>query len=108
MSLEVIEYVKEAEERARQIEINGEEKIQEINQSIKERIKENDQNMQQELQDYEASQQAIYRDQLAEVKQTVDQELSIETEAMLKSVENKQNSVVDHIVKEVSTHYGNS
>lgn len=108
MSLEAIEYVKEAEERARKIETNGEEKIQEINQSIKEKIKENGQNMQQELHDYEASQQAIYRDRLAKEKQAVDQELSIEVKVMLKSVESKQNSVVDHIVKEVSTHYGNS
>lgn len=108
MSLEAIEYVKEAEERARQIETNGEKKIREINQSIKEEIKKNDQNMQQELYDYEASQQVIYRDRLAKEKQAVDQELSIEIDAMLKSVENKQASVVDHIVKEVSTHYGNS
>ncbi|AEB29653.1 hypothetical protein CAR_c09600 [Carnobacterium sp. 17-4] len=108
MSLEAVEYVKEAEERARQVEVNGEKKIQEINQSIKQRIQESNQNMQQELHDYEIKQQDMYRDRLAKEKQTVDQELSIEIKAMLKSVEDKQNSVVDHIVKEVSTHYGNS
>ncbi|MER2225673.1 MAG: hypothetical protein ABS916_01345 [Carnobacterium sp.] len=108
MSLEAVEYVKEAEERARQVEINGEKKVQEINQSIKQRIQESNQNMQQELYDYETNQQDLYRNRLAKEKQTVDQELSIEIEAMLKLVENKQNSVVDHIVKEVSTHYGNS
>ncbi|AGY81516.1 hypothetical protein [Carnobacterium inhibens] len=108
MSLEAIEYVKEAEERARQVEINGEKKVQEISQSIKKSIRENDQKMQQELHDYEINQQDMYRDRLAKEKQTVDQELSIEVKAMLKSVEDKQNSVVDHIVKEVSTHYGNS
>lgn len=108
MSLEAIEYVKEAEERARQVEINGEKKVQEISQSIKKSIQENDQKMQQELHDYETNQQDLYRNRLAKEKQTVDQELSIEIKAMLKSVEDKQNSVVDHIVKEVSTHYGNS
>ncbi|WP_407370461.1 hypothetical protein [Carnobacterium sp.] len=108
MSLEAIEYVKEAEERARQVEINGEKKVQEISQSIKQSIQQNDHKMQQELHDYETKQQDLYRDRLAKEKQTVDQELSIEIKAMLKSVEDKQNSVVDHIVKEVSTHYGNS
>ena len=108
MSLEAIEYVKEAEERARQVEINGEKKVQEISQSIKQSIQENDHKMQQELHDYETNQQELYRNRLAKEKQTVDQELSIEIKAMLKSVEDKQNSVVDHIVKEVSTHYGNS
>lgn len=108
MSVEVIEYVKEAEERARQIEVNGEKKIQEISQSTNEEIKKNDQKMQQELNDYESNQQESYRERLAKDKQAVDQELSIEIKAMLKSVEDKQNSVVDHIVKEVSTHYGNS
>lgn len=108
MSLEAIEYVKEAEERARQVEINGEKKIQEIRQSIKEISRENERKMQQELHDYEMTQQVMFRDRLAKEKQTVDQELSIEREAMLQSVEEKQNSVVDHIVKEVITHYGNS
>lgn len=64
--------------------------------------------MQQELDNYEANQQVLFRDRLAIEKQTVDQELSLEVESILQSVEVKQNSVVNHIVKEVSTHYGNS
>ena len=108
MSIEAIEYVKEAEERAQKIEVNGEKKIQEISQSINEEIKKSSQNMQQELDAYEADQQGLFRDRLAIEKQAVDQEQSLEVEAILRSVEDKQNSVVDHIVKEVSTHYGNS
>ena len=108
MSLEAVEYVKEAEERAKQIEINGDKKIQEISRTIKQNVKENGLNMKQELNDYENEQQKMFDDRLATEKEAVDKVLSVEIETMLKSVENKQGMVVDRIVKEVINHYGNS
>lgn len=108
MSLEAVEYVKEAEERAKQIEINGDKKIQEISQTIKQKVSENNQNMKQELYDYEDVQQKMFDDRLATEEEAVDKVLSVEIVTMLKSVENKQSMVVDRIVKEVINHYGNS
>lgn len=108
MSLEAVEYVKEAEERAKKIVINGNEKITEIIKESKNKIVENQEIMKQELINYELDQQEVFNAQLDSEKQKIDAELSVEVEAMLKSVEKKKQNVIDGIVKEVINHYGNS
>lgn len=107
MSLEAVEYVKEAEERAKQIEINGDNKIKDTTQQLQKRIDEEKTLLSNELIEYETKEQQKYDALLAKEKEAIDNEVTIELETLRVNVKKYENQVASDIVKEVIDRYGN-
>lgn len=107
MSLEAVEYVKEAEERAKQIEINGDKKIKDYTKQLQKKIIEEKVQLSNALIEYETNEQQKFDVLLAKDRKVVDDELAVELEQLHEAVKKNEHQVASDIVKEVIGRYGN-
>ncbi|MEG0267823.1 MAG: hypothetical protein RR649_03500 [Carnobacterium sp.] len=108
MSLETVEYVKEAEERAAKLELDSLSEMKNIKAEAQVTIEEHKKKLSSDLKDYEFSQQKEYDKKIASIKEEKDKVIAVEVEEMKQSVQMNKTNVVNDIVKEVVNRYGNS
>lgn len=108
MSIEAIQYVKEAEERAEQLERDSEAEIKRIKSITEETMADHKSRLSSKLAEYEKEQQKMYDQKMAHIKKQVDEEISAEAAELSHSVEVHEADAVNDIVKEVIHRYGNS
>ena len=108
MSLETVEYVKEAEERAAKLELDSLSEMKNIKTESQVTIEEHKKKLSSELKDYEFEQQKEYDKKIASIKEEKDKVVAVEVEEMKQSVQMNKTNVVNDIVKEVVNRYGNS
>lgn len=108
MSLETVEYVKEAEERAEKLELDSLSEMKNIKAEAQVTIEEHKRKLSSELKDYEFGQQKEYDKKIASIKEEKNKVIAIEVEKMKQSVQMNKTNVVNDIVKEVVNRYGNS
>ncbi|MGB3160397.1 MAG: hypothetical protein WBA84_04025 [Carnobacterium sp.] len=108
MSLETVQYVKEAEERAAKLELDSLSEMKNIKAEAQVTIEEHKKRVSLELKDYEFSQQKEYDKKIASIKDEKDKVVAVEVEEMKQSVQMNKTKVVNDIVKEVVNRYGNS
>ncbi|MGB6177755.1 hypothetical protein [Carnobacterium sp.] len=108
MSLETVQYVKEAEERAAKLELDSLSEMKNIKAEAQVTIEEHKKRVSLELKDYEFSQQKEYDKKIASIKDEKDKVVAVEVEEMKQSVQMNKTNVVNDIVKEVVNRYGNS
>jgi F0F1-type ATP synthase membrane subunit b/b' len=108
MSLETVEYVKKAEEKATKLELDSVSEIKSIKAEVQVVIEENKKKLSSELKDYEDIQQKEYDEKIASIKEDINKVITVEVEEMKQSVQMNKKNVVNDIVKEVVNRYGNS
>ena len=108
MSLETVEYVKEAEERAAKLELDSADEIKAIKAQAQLAIKEQKKKLSSELKSYEAGQQKEYDKKITFIREEMNKVIAVEVAEMKKSVQMNKTNVVNDIVKEVVNRYGNS
>lgn len=108
MSLETVEYVKEAEERAAKLELDSADEIKSIKIQAQVAIKEQEKKLSSELKSYEAGQQEEYDQKITSIREEINKVIAVEVAEMKKSVQMNKANVVNDIVKEVVNRYGNS
>ncbi|WP_414840095.1 hypothetical protein [Carnobacterium sp. TMP28] len=108
MSLETVEYVKKAEEKAAKLELDSASEIKSIKNEAQEVIEENKKKLSSELKNYEDVQQKEYDKKIASIKEDINKVITVEVGEMKQSVQRNKANVVNDIVKEVVNRYGNS
>lgn len=108
MSLETVEYVKEAEERAAKLELDSADEIKAIKVQAQVAIKEQEKKLSSELKSYEAGQQEEYDQKITTIREEINKVIAVEVAEMKESVQMNKTNVVNDIVKEVVNRYGNS
>ncbi|SEK83198.1 hypothetical protein SAMN04488700_2106 [Carnobacterium iners] len=108
MSLETVEYVKKAEEKAAKLELDSISEIKSIKAEVQVVIEGNKKKLSSELKDYEDIQQKEYDEKITSIKEEINKVITVEVEKMKQSVQMNKKNVVNDIVKEVVNRYGNS
>ncbi|WP_034550515.1 hypothetical protein [Carnobacterium funditum] len=108
MSLETVEYVKEAEERATKLEQDSVVEIKNIKTEEQATIEEQKKELSLELKKYEVEQQKEYDQKVTSIEEDLNKVIAVEVKEMKESVQMNKTNVVNDIVKEVVNRYGNS
>lgn len=108
MSLEAVEYVKQAEERVEELRKSKEEKTEAIHLEAKNAIQQKKELSKEKLAEYRSTKEKEYQNKLSHDQENSNQELSKEIKQLQETVNKNEESVVNDIVKVVVKRYGNS
>ena len=108
MSLEAVEYVKQAEEKIEELRRNSQSEATRIISDAEKTIQQNKTILEQELKKFEEDEKEKYNTLLATDKQVLAKEVALETKEIQQVVEKNKNEVVNELLKVVFTRYGNS
>ena len=108
MSLEAVEYVKQAEERVEELRKNKEEKTKAIHLEAKDTIQQKQEQSKKTLAEYRSAREKEYQSKLSRDQENSNQELSREIKQLKETVNKNEETVVNDIVKVVVKRYGNS
>ncbi|ALV20926.1 MAG: hypothetical protein RR548_01810 [Carnobacterium sp.] len=108
MSIEAIQYVQEAEERAGKLETDSDAEVKRIKELTEETMADHQSRLSSKLAEYEKEQQKRYDQEIEHIKKQVDEEISAKAAELDHSAKVNETDVVNDIVKEVIHRYGNS
>lgn len=108
MSLEAVEYVKQAEERIEELRKSKEEKTEAIHLEATNTIQQKKELSKEKLAEYRSTKEKEYQNKLSHDQENSNQELSKEIKQLQETVNENEESVVNDIVKVVVKRYGNS